>query len=437
MAENSTPHLVRVIGRWSLTAMVVNGIIGSAVYGLPSEISRLLGRASPWAYVIAAAGTGAVMACFAEVGSQFPQAGGPYLYAREAFGRFWGIEMGWLNWLVRLASAAANANVFVLYLGQFFPAAREGWERAAVLAALVGALALVNLRGVKQGAEVNNALAAAKLAPLVIFIVAGLALVRGPATASVKELIAPGGPSAGNWLSAILLLVFAYGGFETGLYCMSEARDTRRDAPFAMFAALGTVFVVYTLVQIVVVRGLPDAGGSHAPLAEASALFLGPAAGAFMSVGALLSVYGNLSASLLNGPRLTFALAEHGDFPKIFAAVGRRFHTPYVSIVIYALLVYALSLAGSFRWNAVLAAVARVFTYSIVCLGLLVLRRRRPDADSFRLRAAPLWCSIGVAFLLAAALRMDVGNWTAIGATTAVALANWAWVRRRPAPAPA
>jgi amino acid transporter len=429
--DNSSPHLVRAIGRWSLTAMVVNGIIGSAVYGLPSEISGLLGRVSPWAYVIAAVGTGAVMACFAEVGSQFPEAGGPYVYAREVFGRFWGIQMGWLNWLVRLASAAANANIFVQYLGQFYPGAREGWERAAVLAALVGALAVVNVRGVKLGAEVNNALAAAKLVPLIVFIVAGLALVTGSAPAGATQVRAPGGAGAENWLGAILLLVFAYGGFETGLYSMSEARDTRHDAPFALFTALGTVFVVYTLVQVVVVRALPDASESHAPLAEASRLFVGPAAGAFMSVGALLSVYGNLSSSLLNGPRLTFALAERGDFPAIFGAVGRRFQTPYVSIVVYAVLVFALSLAGSFRWNAVLAAVARVFTYAFVCLALLVLRRRRPQADAFRLRAAPLWCGIGVAFLLAAGLRMDRGNWMAIGATTAVALGNWLWVRRR------
>ena len=417
--------------------MVVNGIIGSAVYGLPSEISRLLGPASPWAYVIAAVGTGAVMACFAEVGSQFPEAGGPYLYAREAFGQFWGIQMGWLNWLVRLASAAANANVFVAYLSQFFPAAGGTGLRAGVLALLFGGLAAVNVRGVKLGVGVNNAFAGAKLVPLVIFIVTGLVLVRGPSPTRVTELLAPGGPSAGNWLGAILLLIFAYGGFEIGLFSMSEARDTRRDAPFALFTGIGVVFVVYTLVQVVVLRALGDASGSHAPLAEASLRFAGPAGWAFMSVGALLSVYGNLSSSLLNGPRLTFALAQRGDFPAWFGAVGRRFHAPYVSILIYALLAFVLSLFGTFRWNAVLAAVGRVFTYGIVCLALFALRRARPNADAYRLRAAPLWCGIGLVFLLAATIRMDSGNWIAIGITTAVALANWAWVRWRAAAASA
>ena len=409
--------------------MVVNGIIGSAVYGLPAEISRLVGAASPWAYVIAAVGTGAVMACFAEVGSQFPEAGGPYLYAHEAFGRFWGIEMGWMNWLVRLASAAANANIFVQYLGQFLPGAREGWERAAVMTALVGTLAVVNVRGVKQGAEVNNAFAVAKLVPLALFIMVGLALTHGTGGAETAGAAAPAGANAGNWLSAILLLVFAYGGFEIGLFSMSEAKNTRRDVPFALFTGIGVVFVVYTLVQVVTIRALGPAGGTHAPLAEAATLFVGHGAGAFMAIGALLSVYGNLSSSLLNGPRLTYALAERGDFPSIFAAVGRRFRTPYVSIVIYAALVLALSLAASFRWNAILAASGRVFTYAIVCVGLLVLRRERPGADAFRLRWAPVWCGVGVLFLAVAGLRMDRGNWIAIGATTVVALANWAWVR--------
>ncbi len=115
----------------------------------------------------------------------------------------------------------------------------------------------------------------------------------------------------------------------------------------------------------------------------------------------------------------------------MFGAVSQRFRTPYVSIVVYALLTYALSLYGTFRWNVVLAAVGRVFTYGIVCLSVFALRHRRPNTEAFRLRAAPVWCGIGLAFLLGAAVRMNRGNLIAIGITTAVALANWVWVRQR------
>ncbi len=429
MSTAEQPKLVRAIGRWSLTALVVNGIVGSGIYGLPSEITRLLGAFSPWAYVIGAVGIAAIMACFAEVASQFPECGGPYLYSRLAFGQFWGILMGWFNWLVRLTSAAANANVFIAYLAQFVPAASAALPRAAVMTVLLGALAAVNLRGVKLGAGVNTFLAAAKLAPLAIFIVLGLWLARGAWPAPPSALLAPGVPAAGNWLTAILLLIFAYGGFEIATFGMAEARNTRRDIPFALFTGVAAVFVIYTLIQVVVVRVLGSTAGGAAPIAEAARVFLGPAGAAFMSVGALLSVYGNLSGSLLNGPRLTYAMAECGDFPPILGAVGRRFHTPYVSILLYALLTLALALFGSFRWNAVLAAAGRLFTYASVCAALLVFRRKQPASDAFRLRAAPVWVVVSITFLAAAALRMDRGTVAALAATLIVSLATWVWAR--------
>jgi amino acid transporter len=433
MTATSQPKLVRAIGRLSLTALVVNGIVGSGIYGLPSEISRLLGTFGPWAYVFGALGIATVMACFAEVGSQFPECGGPYLYAREAYGQFWGILMGWLNWLVRLTSAAANANVFVDYLGRFLPAAGAAAGRGAVMLLLIGGLAVVNLRGVRLGAGVNTFLAGAKLIPLALFILLGIVLAHGPAPAPASAIFAAGTPSWGNWYTAILLLIFAYGGFETATFGMAEARDTRRDIPFALFAGIGIVFFVYTLIQVVTLRALGGAVGSKAPIADAALVFLGPAGGAFMMVGALLSVYGNLSGSLLNGPRLTYAMAERGDFPALLGAVGPRFRTPYVSIILYAFLTLALSVFGSFRWNAILAAVARLFTYASVCVAVLVLRRKQPHTDAFRLPLAPLWVWTGVLFLGAAATRMDRSSVLIIATTVVVSLANWLWARKRPA----
>ena len=433
MSDTPPPKLVRAIGRLSLTALVVNGIVGSGIYGLPSEIIRQLGTFSPWAYVFGALGIAAVMACFAEVGSQFPECGGPYLYARAAYGQFWGILMGWLNWLVRLTSAAANANVFVDYLARFFPATGAVWGRATVMILLIGGLAAVNLRGVRLGAGVNVFLAAAKLVPLALFILLGIVLARGPTPAAASAIFSADSPALGNWFTAILLLIFAYGGFEIATFGMAEARNTRRDMPFALFAGIGIVFFVYTLIQVVTLRALGATGSTKAPIADAALVFIGPAGGAFMMVGALLSVYGNLSSSLLNGPRLTYAMAERGDFPAFLGAVGERCRTPYISIILYAFLTLALSLFGSFRWNAILAAVARLFTYASVCLAVLVLRRKQPQNDSFRLPVAQLWVGAGVLFLGAAASRMDRGSVAIICATVFVSLANWLWARKRPA----
>ena len=146
-----------MIGRWSLTALIVNCIIGSGVFGLPSVLAGLLGRASIVAVVLAAIAIGVIMACFAEVSSRFAETGGPYLYAREAFGRFMGIQVGWLVWFVRLTSCAANANLFVIYLGEFWRRATQAIPQLAILTLLVGALAAINFRGVRAGAGISNA----------------------------------------------------------------------------------------------------------------------------------------------------------------------------------------------------------------------------------------------------------------------------------------
>ena len=156
-------ELVRAIGRWSLVALVVNSIIGSGVFGLPSTVAALIGNASVWAVLVAGAGMSIIMGCFAEVASRFQQAGGPYLYARVAFGRFMGIQTAWMLWLGQVAAPAANANLFVIYLGEFFPHAKDPLLRTLILTALVGILAFINVRGVRAGAQVSKFFTAASL----------------------------------------------------------------------------------------------------------------------------------------------------------------------------------------------------------------------------------------------------------------------------------
>ncbi|HLO06829.1 MAG TPA: APC family permease, partial [Terriglobales bacterium] len=377
MPASGQSGLVRAIGRWSLAALVVNSIIGSGIFGLPSDVARLIGRSSPWAVLLAGAAAGVIMACFAEVASQFTQAGGPYLYARAAFGRFVGIEMGWMLWLVRLAAPAATSNLFVVYCGEFWPHAREPLPRFLILTFLYGVLTLINYRGVRASTQVSNVFTVAKLVPLFLVAIAGsFYLLTGHPAA--PELT--GGAGAGAWLKACLLLVFAYGGFETALTPLSEAKNPRRDAAFALFTALITCTLLYSAIQWVVVGILPDPAHSERPLADVARLVFGSGGAAFVSVGALVSVVGYLSANMLGVPRITFALAENGDFPSIFAAIHSRFRTPYFSILAFALLSWLLALFGSFTWNATLSAVARLLYYGLVCAALPVLRRKQPGA---------------------------------------------------------
>src|SRR5580692_11432174 len=136
--------LIRTIGRWSFIALVVNSIIGGGIFGLPSVVSGRVGRLAPVAYIIAGAGMAIIAGCLSEVASQFHDAGGPYLYARETLGRFWGIQIAWMTWLSRIAAAAGTANLFTTYLGQMIPAATQPVYRAEILLLLIAILAFAN-----------------------------------------------------------------------------------------------------------------------------------------------------------------------------------------------------------------------------------------------------------------------------------------------------
>ena len=211
------PHLVRAIGRWSLAALMVNTTIGAGVFGLPSVIAALVGRNSPLAVLLAGIAVGVIVAVFAEVASRFSSTGGPYLYTRTAFGSFIGILTAWLLFVTRLASAGAVTNVFISYLAEFWPSAKSAMPRIAVIAALVVLLVTVNYRGARTGIRANNFFTVAKLVPLGVFIMFGL-LYMFTAPPSAK-LDAPAA-SLRAWIEALLLLFWAYGGFESALLPM-------------------------------------------------------------------------------------------------------------------------------------------------------------------------------------------------------------------------
>jgi basic amino acid/polyamine antiporter, APA family len=430
-ANSPRRELLRAIGRWSLVALVVNSIIGSGVFGLPSTVAALIGNYSPYAVLAAGAGMSVIIGCFAEVASRFQQAGGPYLYARVAFGRLMGIQTAWMLWLGQVAAPAANANLFVIYLGEFFPHAKDPVPRAIILTVLVGLLAVINIGGVRAGAQVSNLFTAAKLVPLFAVIVLGLFVLQRQHWNIASAPVAS--PGASQWLKSLLLLVFAYGGFETALAPMSEAKDPRRDAPFALFTALVVCTVLYALIQWVVVGVLPDAAHSQRPLADVARLAVGPVGGALIAVGALISFYGYLSAKILAMPRVPFALAEQGDFPKAFAAVHRRFHTPYVSILVFAAMIWGLALIGDFKWNVTLSAVARLVYYGVGCAALPILRRKQPEGASamFHLPAGNLYAVLGVILCAILVTRVDFGQSVILVTTIALALVNWAVVARR------
>lgn len=421
-------QLIRVIGRWSLAALTINSILGSGIFGLPSQVASLLGRLSPLAVIVAGIAMAIIVGCYAEVASQFSETGGTYLYARAALGRFVGLQVGWMTMLSRFTACAANANLLVIYLGEFWPQASQPLPRSCVITVLIGVLTLINYCGVRGGTVVSNVFVIAKLAPLVLICIAGAAYLATHVAVPAPNPMA----EVRSWRTALLLLFFAYGGYEAALNPMGEAKNPKRDAAFALFFALGVVTLLYTIIQVVVIGVVPVWMRSERPLADAAGVIFGRSGAMLVAAAALVSVYGYLSANLLTGPRQIFALSEQRDFPSLFGSVHAKFKTPYIAIFVFAFLTWSLALAGSFTWNVTLSAVSRLFYYGAICVAVPVLRRRQPQAAWFRLPVGPVFAMLGVTICLVLLSGADFSKSLILLATTAVALVNWLLVRKQP-----
>ena len=424
-AVAAAPALLRVIGRGDLTAVIINSVIGSAVFGLPAVLVALTGQWSPLVVLLALVGILPIALCVAEVGSRFDVAGGPYLYATHAFGPTVGFHVGWLLLWTRMLSAAAVLNVLASYLATLLPWIGTPTGRAVTMVAAVTLFTIINVRGVRQAAFTVNLFTVAKLLPLVLLIVLGIVHLRG-------DLIASQAVAAPQWTDALLQMVFAFAGFEVALVAAAEVRRPKEDAAFALVTALIIIATIYFMVQLVVVGVLPDAELSKAPIADALRVVLGSAGAVIGSLAAAVSAYGWLTGNALLIPRMPFSMAERGELPRVFARVHEGFLTPDVSIVTCSVIALALGLAGTFAATAPLSAIGRLIVYTLTCGALIALRRRRGEPPAgFLLPAGPLFAVIGIVFSIWLLSTRSFAQAWLIGAIVLAGAGTRALVRRR------
>ena len=398
--------LKRELGRWDLTAIGINMVIGAGVFLVPSEVAAQVGRWGPAVYLALGFFSLLVGLCFAEVGSRFEGTGGPYLYTQAAFGRFAAFEVGWMYWFTRVAAQASVTNGLILALGFYWPWMRMGMPRLLLLTVVTAAFAAINVWGVRQAARMVDFFTIGKLLPLLLFIGVGIFFIR-------PQYLVPAGPVPWSHLpAAMLVLLFIFSGYEVIAVPAGESKNPRRHVPFAVVATILAVTAVNTLVHIVAMGTLATLASSVTPLADAALLFMGAAGALMMGLGSVVSIMGNTAGQILTSSRMLFALAENGDLPAFFGKIHRTFRTPANAIIFSSAAALILALSGSFEELAAASAMARLLVYLSVCGSTLILRRRKFDQDldppGFRLPFGPLIPSLALVF--SASMLLGVGK---------------------------
>ena len=381
------PGFRRAVSRWEIVGLSVNDVIGSGVYLLPASAAAILGFASVGAVVLAGFAVLLLVLCFAEAASYFDRPGSAYLYTRTAFGKLVGYEVGWMTWLARVSSVASLSVAFAQALTFLWPAAAGGWGQTTAIVIPLLVLTAINVVGVKSGVRTAVFLAITKTAPLLIFIAAGIFYATSEVARSQPEPVL----QKGAFSKAALLLLFAYAGFENTAAPAGEFKNPRRDVPFALLAQIVIVTLIYTAVQWVTLGTLPNVAASKTPLASAAQGFLGSWGGWLLTVGAVISILGTNSNTVLAGPRYLYALAADGFGPGILARLHPQFRTPAIAIMTQTAIAIPLALSGSFEGLALLSVIARLATYVGTAAAVPVLRYKFPNAErTVRLPGGPL-----------------------------------------------
>lgn len=383
---SSDSSLSRTLGVGALWLLIINGMIGAGIFGIPAEAARLAGAFSPLLFLLTAVLMAPVMLCFAELASATRDSGGPARYVHIAFGPVAGFQAGWALYVARVTALAANFNLLVGALAHFWPALGDGALRIFALAALTLLLALLNIIGVRAAVRSLGLLTVGKLLPLLLLAALGVwQLARTAQPVAMPSLLPDEAVQTG---AAILLMIYAYVGFESGLIPGGEARAPQRDMPRALLASLLICGALYAALQMVSLALLPDLAATGRPLVALGEMLIGPVGAGFVLVAIVLSVGGNLLGSVFSVPRISHAMARDGDLPAVFGGVSDRFGTPVFSIAFYAALGFVLAATGSFVLLAALSVLVRLLIY-LACMASMPAVRRQASRDSWRLHGGP------------------------------------------------
>lgn len=412
---NPESRLNQAIGKLAYGAININSVIGAGIFGLPAAVAARAGYFSPWAFVLGGMLVFTVVLSFARASSMFRQTGGAIVYASHAFGPFVGFQTGWLSYLARVAAMGANTNLLVTYAAWFWTPLGDDPYRAIALTVLITSMTWLNAVGVKNSVAITYLFTVLKLLPLSLLILFGLGKV------DAGTLFGSAVPELDGLGETILVLLYAYVGFEGTLVNAGEGRDPRKDLPGALVSTIVAIGVIYFLVQAVAVFALPGLVESEAALADVASVLFGTMGATVLIAGAVFSIAGNLSASMLSAPRMTYALARDGTMPAWFASIHDRYRTPYHSIWFYGLLCLLMALSGTFIWLAVMSTLVRLMAYMICIAALPRLEKTiEPYEGQFRIPGGLLIPALAFVLCVWLVTRASLDAWLTMGAFFAV-----------------
>lgn len=380
----SREGLVRSIGPLALGTNVFNMVVGAGIFVLPGVVASHLGTSAIFAYLICGLAVSMIFLCYAEIGSRIRRSGGSYAYIEDAFGPFAGFIASmllWFGWAI--LSDAALLVVLTETVILIVPEFNNSLFRFLFMIGLITFLVFTNVRGVESGKKLYVANTIAKVIPLGLLVIVGLFAIN------IDNLTITSLPTIEQIGASTLILFFAFSGAECALNASGEIDEPEKTVPRGIMLGIGSILLLYLSLQTVAqgVLGAELANNTEAPLSATAEIVFGSWGGKMLLVGTAISIFATLSGDILVTPRVIFASARDGNLPKFLTKVHPKFNTPYMSVIVFAILLLLIAFSGTFERLAILASGSIMLIYAGVSLSVIKVRMRDglPSNEQFKL----------------------------------------------------
>ena len=382
--------LKKDLSSFDLTSIVVGSIVGADIYIASALTAGLLGPAAILVWVVAGVCATIIALVLAYCSYYVPRVGGPFAFVSEAFDDFYGFLTGWSIWIAEILSLPVFALACTQYLQYFLPL--DFYQQLLIKALFLFTLTYINIRGVKAAGRVNDVLTIIKLAPLLLLIIVGVGYFAfHPGTLAQNYLpFAPLG--FGNFGVALVLIFWAYVGFEMGTLPASEVKNPRKTIPKAIITGMMIVTIFYLLTNFIVygLKNWTELQASKVPLVLAGTAILGTTGAVIMAIGALVSVSGSDESGILGTARLSYAMSIDGLFPRLFSKEHPKYQTPYMALLVQGVIAFVMCIFSGLSDLISFSVFNLAFAFLLTCLALLVLGKRKHTKKLHGQRILPI-----------------------------------------------